>query len=79
MKYNKTFLNMWLKPKSDEYKQYVTSVYPSAYFKNGFIYDSTNHKITSSRWDNTGIEAEYYAWMWARDIIGEDMLKKLES
>ena len=89
MKIHKSFFDMYLKSATNEYKRFVTSIYPNAHFYNGFIYPNwsfrTRHDswlqrpITATRWNISGIEAEYYAWMWASQQIGEDMLRKLES
>ena len=69
---------MYLKPSMDINRQYVLNCYPNAHFLNGFIYDGT-HKLTGTRWDMIGNEAEYYAWLWAADAIGAEMLRKLEQ
>lgn len=78
MKIHKSFADIWLHPTMEIHKKYVTSVYPNAHFVNGFIYDGTS-KLTGARWDLNGVEAEYYAWMWAYQLIGEEMLRKFES
>jgi len=78
MKIHESFAKYHLRPAMENYKQNVVTIYPNAKFSQGFIYDGWR-KITETRWNVSGIEAEYYAWMWAFDAIGQEMLRKLES
>jgi hypothetical protein len=78
MRYNKLFFDKYMKPAMENHKVYVISIYPSAHFMNGYIYDGWK-ELTETRWDIAGFEAEYYAWMWAYQNIGVKMLEKLES
>jgi hypothetical protein len=77
MKIHSSFLNSFLKPATENHRQYVRSIYPNAVFQKGFIYDGTN-RLTSTSWDLDGDEAEYYAWMWAYQHICDETLRKLE-
>jgi hypothetical protein len=77
---NKNFLNIWMIPLLEKHREFVRQIYPDAYFNFGYIYTNRPyHQLTSARFDNNGIEAEYYAWMWASDFINDELLRKLES
>jgi hypothetical protein len=82
MKIHESFFDLHLKPACDEHKRFVLSVYPNSIFSKGFIYPCDGNYLTpilSTRWDIEGLEAEYYAWMWAAEEISNQMLRKLES
>jgi len=76
-------MKTWMIPAMENHKQFVQSIYPNAEFCDGAIYatgnDDVQEILNKTKWDNSGIEAEYYAWMWSRQHIEEELMRKLES
>ena len=70
-------------PAMENHAEFVRRIYPNAIFFDGHIYatasDDVQEILNVSRWGRSGIEAEYYAWMWARQHIEEGLLEKLAS
>jgi NADH:ubiquinone oxidoreductase subunit len=81
MRLDKSFLNAWMIPATEKHRKFVQSIYPDAYFENGEIYKDkiARFPISERYWSASDSEAEYYAWMWTRQIIEDELMKRLES
>lgn len=78
MKFDKSFLNSWLTPALEKNKYIVLQSYPKAYFSDGFIY-ADERRMVDTRWDKNGVQAEYFAWLWALDFIEKELVHRLEQ
>lgn len=78
MRVNSKFLIDWMKPSIENNKQFVMQTYPNAIFMNGFIYNGWD-KLTDARWDICGMQAEYYAWLWARSVLENKFMEILSQ
>jgi hypothetical protein len=86
MKINQLFFDTYLKPATDNHREYVMSIYPAAAYKAGFVYEDntyrnklTEQRMSSDLYLQVEYDLEYYAWMWAAEHIGAEMLRKLEE
>lgn len=79
-KVNEFYKTHFMYPAMQNHKEFVLSIYPSAYFCEGLIYIQSKsiHPIVNSFFaDDYSLESEYYAWMWAAEKIQEEIMEKL--
>ena len=77
---NDKLLGDYIVPLLEKHKKFVKEIYPNSYFLFGYIYSSDPYKqLTTSRFAISGIEAEYYAWLWASEKLKEELLERLSE